>query len=414
MNKEKQESEKEFRNINNTKAFHPCTSCQICSAVCPKDAITIELDKEGFYRPIVNEELCIGCGICVKTCYKFDDHVKKSTTQSLNDKPLYAAWVKDEHLLRQTTSGGIGDLLARQLIDDGYKVVGVIYDKEKIRAEHHIALNKEETIPFRGSKYIQSYTEEALKKVISYSKNEKFAVFGTPCQIYALYQYAALHKIKDNFVLIDLFCHGCPPLTAWKKYQNKIKHQNKVERFDHVAFRSKVRGWGTFNVVFEREGNIYFTNKSSDDEFYELFFCDQILNTGCNTCLLRGTLEYTDIRLGDFWGKKFLWNRKGVSAVSLATAKGEFFFFLIEKEIECEKCGYEDCLPYQSWDLVYEPKAELREKLLSCLSDEKKDIKDAVKILHIHQSKKSKLKRYVKSVLRHLPFGVTATIKRII
>ena len=399
-------------NVNDSSVIHQCTSCQLCGAVCPKGAITIGLDKEGYYRPTVNDELCIDCGLCVKVCYKYDNQIKLSTADSLKTKPLYASWAKDNELLKDTTSGGIGDLLAKQLIIDGYKVVGVVYCEEKTRAEHRIAETREETIPFRGSKYIQSYTLDALKKVVADCKNSKYAVFGTPCQIYALHKFAELRKIRDNFIFIDLFCHGCPSLLTWTKYQKQIKENNGVEQFDQVVFRSKIRGWGSFNVVFKKGGKTYFSNKACDDGFYELFFCDQILNEGCNDCRLRGTIEYTDIRLGDFWGKKFLNNRTGVSAVCLATERGESLFQKVKENLVYQECRYEECLPYQSWDLVYKPRLELRRLLLDSLMNNQKDITDAVRILHQHQSKKSKLKRYVKNVLRHCPIGITMFFKK--
>lgn len=399
-------------NVKDSSIIHNCTSCQLCGAVCPKGAITIELDKEGFYRPAVNDDLCIDCGLCIKVCYKYDDQIKLSTPEDLKRKPLYSAWAKDGDLLKETTSGGIGDLLAKQLINDGYKVVGVVYDVEKIRAEHHIADTRDDTIPFRGSKYIQSYTIEAFKKVVADCKNSKYAVFGTPCHIYALHKFAEQRKVRDNFIFIDLFCHGCPSHHAWTKYQKQIKKKTGITQFDQAVFRSKVRGWGSFNVVFKKDGKTYFTNKASDDGFYELFFCDQVLNEGCNDCRLRGTLEYMDIRLGDFWGKKFLGNRTGVSAVSVATERGAQLLGKIKSSIEYKECDYNDCLPYQSWDLIYKPRPELRALLLDSLSNEQKDIYDAVKLLHKHQSKKSKLKRHVKNVLRHCPIGITMFLKR--
>lgn len=399
-------------NITDPSVLHQCTSCQLCGAICPKGAISIGLDKEGFYRPLVNDDLCIDCGLCVNVCYKYDNQIKLSTGEDLKRKSLYSAWAKDDKLLNETTSGGIGDLLARQLIIDGYKVVGVVYNEEKTRAEHRIATVIEETRSFRGSKYIQSFTFDAMKEVVSDCKNDSYAVFGTPCQIYALNRMAESRNVRKNFVFIDLFCHGCPSLHVWTKYQKQVKEKYGVSQFDQVDFRSKVRGWGSFNVVFKKDEKIYFTNRSCDDGFYELFFSDQVLNEGCNDCRLRGTLEYTDIRLGDFWGKKFLNNRTGVSAVCLASEKGEALFKRVEENLECQKCNFEECLPYQSWDLVYKPMPELRKLLLDSLINEQEGLNEAVRVLHRHQSKKSKLKRSVKNVLRHCPVGITLFLKR--
>ena len=401
-------------NVNDYVVVHQCTSCQLCGAVCPAGAITIQLDEDGFYRPLIDDNLCVDCGLCVNACYKYDKAVRISTPSDLERKPLYSAWSKESDLLKQVTSGGIGDLLARQLIDDGYNVVGVVYNEEKTRAEHRIARTVKETIPFRGSKYIQSYTYDAMKEVITNGKKEKYAVFGTPCQIYALNKLTELRNCRENFVFVDLYCHGCPSMHIWTKYHNQQKKKNNVESFDKVNFRSKVRGWGAFNVELEASGRSCFTNKASDDGFYELFFSDQVLNEGCNDCKLRGTLEYTDIRLGDFWGKKFLGNRTGVSAVSVATERGAKLFEEIKKKVEYKKCDYNDCLPYQSWNLAYRPRPELRAMLLDSLKDENQDISDAVRIFHQNQSLKGKLKRHVKNVLRHFPIVVTYFLKRFV
>lgn len=401
-------------NIKDTFVVHQCTSCQLCGAVCPQGAISIGLDRDGFYRPIVDDHLCVECGLCVKVCYRYDEQIILSSIEDLKEKTLYSAWAKDNELLKVTTSGGVGDLLARQLIDEGYKVVGVVYNEEKTRAEHRIALNKEDTIPFRGSKYIQSFTLDAMKKVVADCKNDKFAVFGTPCQIYALARLAEFRNVRENFVFIDLFCHGCPSLYVWTKYQKSIKEKNGIIRFDHVDFRSKIRGWGAFNVVFKKQGKIFFTNKACDDGFYELFFCDQVLNDGCNDCMLRGTLAYTDIRLGDFWGKKFLSNKTGVSAVCISSNKGEKLFERIKEHIEYQVCNFDECLPYQSWSLAYKTSPYLRRLLLDSLTNDQNDISDTVRILHRHQTLKGKLKRYIKNVLRHCPIGVTMFLKKLI
>ena len=105
-------------NILDTTAKRKCTSCGACGAICPTEAITVGLDKEGFYRPVVDAIKCIDCGLCVKVCYKFDEQLKLSTDEDLKSKKLYSAWSNDAALLKETTSGGIGELLARQLIED--------------------------------------------------------------------------------------------------------------------------------------------------------------------------------------------------------------------------------------------------------------------------------------------------------
>lgn len=399
-------------NVLDNSALRECTSCQLCGAVCPKEAIKIELNRDGFYRPVVDGELCIDCGICTKVCYRYDEHLLMSQDSDLEKYSLYAAWSKDDELVKQTTSGGIGDLLARELISEGYKVVGVIYNDSKVRAEHAIAATEEETLPFRGSKYIQSYTLEAMKSVVKQCRNEKYAVFGTPCQIYALSKLAEMRKVRENFFFVDLYCHGCPSMHIWTKYQDYIKKKLDIEHFDKVVFRSKVKGWGAFYVVVEIDGKPVFKSNPNEDGFYELFFCDQVLNDGCRDCKLRSTLEYTDIRLGDFWGKKFLSNRRGVSGVSLVTERGRELFTKISHQLETQQCGYLDFLPYQSWGKEYIPNPNARKDILKSLQDEDQTINDAVNAFRKHQSVVGRIRRHVKSVLHYCPLSITMFLKR--
>ena len=109
-------------NISDISAIRKCTSCQLCAAVCAKNAISIELNEDGFYRPVLNEALCVDCGLCTKVCYKFDSEIKMTSDEQLSKSHLYAAWAKDGSVVANTTSGGIADLLARQLISSRRKI----------------------------------------------------------------------------------------------------------------------------------------------------------------------------------------------------------------------------------------------------------------------------------------------------
>lgn len=74
---------------------------------------------------------------------------------------------------KKCSSGGIGFEIGKQLLQEGYKVVGCRYDATLQRAEHYIATTVEELIPSIGSKYIQSYTKEAFKKI---DRKQKYLV----------------------------------------------------------------------------------------------------------------------------------------------------------------------------------------------------------------------------------------------
>lgn len=45
-----------------------CCGCSACFSICPKNAISMIVDEEGFEYPILNANLCIGCQSCIKVC----------------------------------------------------------------------------------------------------------------------------------------------------------------------------------------------------------------------------------------------------------------------------------------------------------------------------------------------------------
>ena len=45
-----------------------CCGCSACYSICLKQAITMLPDEEGFDYPVIDEKLCVRCGMCVKVC----------------------------------------------------------------------------------------------------------------------------------------------------------------------------------------------------------------------------------------------------------------------------------------------------------------------------------------------------------
>ncbi len=399
-------------NIFDKSAIRECTSCQMCAAVCPHNALNININIDGFYHPVITHSLCVDCGMCVKICYKFDRNIEPFGKEKLRSTKLYGAAAKQDDVVESTTSGGIADLLARELIHDGYKCIGVVYDSEKDCAKHIVATSENETIGFRGSKYIQSYTLDAFKEIVKKCKDEKYAIFGTPCQIYALDRYLKQRHIRDRHILIDLYCHGCPTINVWKKYINKIKLKINKEKIDYVNFRSKVKGWGNFYVLeVAVDGKSLFYSDVKKNEFFDIFFSDQVLNKACEDCMLRSTLAYTDIRLGDFWGKQYVLNYRGVSAISLVTDKAKCLFDKIQDRIDYQEQKYEDFLTWQSWGKKYQSDIDLRKTLLGQLLDNRISLRESIETIHNSQTFKSKILRYAKNLVHLLPINLERRIR---
>ena len=45
-----------------------CCGCTACYAICPKGAISMVSDNEGFLYPLVDKSKCIKCYACINVC----------------------------------------------------------------------------------------------------------------------------------------------------------------------------------------------------------------------------------------------------------------------------------------------------------------------------------------------------------
>lgn len=45
-----------------------CCGCTACYAICPKHAISMVEDEEGFEYPHIDEKECIFCQLCIRAC----------------------------------------------------------------------------------------------------------------------------------------------------------------------------------------------------------------------------------------------------------------------------------------------------------------------------------------------------------
>ena len=187
-----------------------CTGCGACVSICPKQAIVMQPDTEGFLYPKVDGEKCISCDLCEKRCpagREMPEHHAR----------LLGAQAKDEALRRQSSSGGVFTLLAREVIRRGGVVFGAAFG-ENMRVEHVGAFDETELSGMRGSKYVQSDATDAIGNAVSLLKREIPVLFsGTPCQINGL--LAALGNTKsDKLLTVDFVCHGVPSPGVFASY----------------------------------------------------------------------------------------------------------------------------------------------------------------------------------------------------
>lgn len=399
-------------NISDGLGISPCTGCGACVVICPVSAIEYRLNENGFLEATVDNRLCINCKKCKKVCLKYLD--KESIGKSIQHGLLFAARSTNKIAIKSCTSGGIAYEIAKYGFRNNYRVIGVVYNYEKNIAETIIAETSEDIEKFKGSKYLQSNTilcYENLVKRARMQEDEKYIMFGTPCQIVGINKVFEENNLKNEIITVDLFCHGVPSYNVWNKYLHWLKENHNIENITSINFRSKAIGWHDFTMEIQSK-ELNYSHSSEYDLFYKAFFDNVLLNSACRKCIARKEMSMADLRLGDYWGKRYQDNQEGISAVLVLSEEGEL---LLSKLVECssieiiEKTCVEECTSNQSvYDYEYD---EVHYKAIS-------ELKNSNSLQHtIHRYRKSlpikyQIKVSLKEMTAYLPDSFRAKLRR--
>lgn len=297
-----------------------CFGCGACQQVCPKSAISMKPDSEGFLRPEVNDDLCVQCGLCQKAC------PAESVNLQTEEKQAFALKHKEEAVRKKCTSGGAFIALSDAVLHKGGVVYGVIYD-ENWKAVHTRTTSHRGRDAMCGSKYVQSDCGNTFTQAGEDLKNGKLVLFsGTSCQIDGLQHYLTLKNIPtDKLVTVGLICHGAPSPLMWQEHINNIRAKRNKE-ISHYSNRSKVRGWHEHNeqITYADGKREYYSKLSQNHK--DLFYGHLIIRPSCSVCPYAKDPSAADITIADFWGCQYVKpeidDNKGVSLVITNTKKG--------------------------------------------------------------------------------------------
>lgn len=295
-----------------------CTGCFACANACPKKAINLPLDSEGFYFPVIDKNQCVNCGRCEAVCQI--NHKKEKESMG----KMYSFMAEDAVRMKSSSGGAFYHLAQCVLVNDGV-VYGAAYDSMQKKVVHtstsYVSLED-----LMRSKYVQSDVGDSYRQAEADLKSEKQVMFvGTPCQIHGLKNY--LNKDYNNLVTVDFVCHGVPSpgfLSDVIGYYER-KEQASVT---NVTFREKDPGWRDQVTKLYFDTGKVIKEKSSYYYYYYLFLHNCTLRKSCYTCM-NPENHIADITVMDYWQIKGDDN-KGVSVIKLNTQKGAALFDFME------------------------------------------------------------------------------------
>ena len=185
-----------------------CTGCGACASGCPKGAIHMLPDREGFLYPTVTDA-CIQCGHCAHIC-----PVRKQR-EPRPEPAVFAAWNPDAAVRQASTAGGVFPLLAEYILDEGGVVFGAALDEE-LQVWHIAVKDKAELPRLQGAKPVQSDLGDSFRRVRHYLDQGRRVLFsGTPCQVDGLYHFLGEHP--ERLLTCDVVCSGVSSPGVWSQ-----------------------------------------------------------------------------------------------------------------------------------------------------------------------------------------------------
>lgn len=315
-----------------------CCGCTACYSICPKKAISMVEDEEGFLYPKVDKEKCINCGLCKKVCpvinYKED---KK------NHQKAYIFQHQDNKIRKESTSGGAFTAIAEYVIKLNGVVFGVSLD-EKFEAKHTHVNNIEKLEKFRNSKYVQSNPNNSFEEVKEFLKQGKLVLYsGTYCQIVGLKKY--LNKEYENLILVDVVCRAVPSPLMWRKYLKM--QEKKYKNPQKILFREKTYGYKYSNLSIYTKDKEYHKGIDSD-QYLRAFFSNICDRPSCYNCQFKTQYRDSDLTIWDCFNvekfNKNLDDDRGTTRILCHSEKGERIIKEISSKNTCEEISVDIAL----------------------------------------------------------------------
>ena len=335
----------------NTNKKQECCGCGACIQICPKGALTMVEDEEGFRYPVIDKDKCINCGLCHKVC-----QYEKTAEKNKEEQKAFGGYNKDWIVREASTSGGAFSAIVDAYCDKDYVIFGA--KAEGLNVYHTCVDDKNKIDIFRKSKYSQSEIGTTYKEVKKYLKDGKKVLFsGTPCQIAGLKQYLMNDK-TDKLLTVEVVCEGVPSPHYVRKLDQHLfdKYKSNIDKLDYRYKDSKKKNHGKWDfqvMMIELKNGKKLKKDRWFNPYWNIWLNHLMSRPSCYSCPYATEKRVADITLGDLWGVHLycpeLYGHNGGSSLVVAnSSKGKDVLEKAKSYMYGHDLSVSDAIKYQS------------------------------------------------------------------
>ena len=282
-----------------------CVGCGLCQAIAGKDTIRFVTTPEGRERPVQTREIAgEDWQTLLRTCP--GTHVAgRDELASTEGAKIDLVWgpyrdvklchATDRDVRFRAASGGALTALGKELLETG-QVRFILQvrasENRPMRTDTVLSRTPKEVVVSAGSRYGPATPLAALKDVLD--TGETFAFIGKPCDVTAIRLYAREDERVDRQckIMMALVCGGAPEFRKSRDLVHELGYAEK----DVTLFR--YRGYGN-----PGRARIEFADGHAEERSYLDLWADEskwCIQPRCKVCP-DAIGESADIAAADFW-----------------------------------------------------------------------------------------------------------------
>lgn len=195
-----------------------CCGCWACYNVCPKSAISMKDDIEGFKYPVIDNDICIECGLCQKVC-----PIKIATERkSINDSKPHIGIINLQFVQNY------GAVIAAAVLEDIVKkIVGESYVVETINYGPSLTNGTRLQLRKDAVQNVGGWREYLKRRLVKGYKSDYNSQGRT----------AKFKIFRDTFLNITKFYTDCKQIIGNKNYKafivgsDVVWHKKRVQDY---------------------------------------------------------------------------------------------------------------------------------------------------------------------------------------